>query len=197
MIGFKITATCKERGYNKVESGWSEGYPVIEGKVKDAIVEKLVVQGGKLIVKGTVGAGVSVAEFLLSQAWGVGSGIGNFMAQNLIKINDTRFQRAASLHQGYNVKVKITGDFQAEYAIRGYRDIEKLPYLLAMIPQKNTKPYQFMGNHVLKAAHELHLHFLDNRVVLSSNLQQHRAEQMKAQGVSFQGPCTLNLNIAV
>lgn len=194
MIGFKIIATCKERGYNRVESGWSEGYPVIEGKVKDAIVEKLVINGGKLIVKGA-GGPVSVAEFLLSQAWGVGSAIGNSMAQNLIKINDTRFQRAAAARATYNVKVKITGDFEAEYGIHSYKDIESLPTLLAMIPQKNTKPYQFMGNHVLKAAFELHQHFLDSRVILSSALFEGRAETLKAQGISFEGPCTLNLNI--
>lgn len=145
MIGYKVTAKGF-RSYVRMYSGWFEGSPKLESKAKEIAAKAVMKQVLKRLAGGPV---VTVADILSKPLQGLGQAAGQLIAANLLKINRARADQGMMVH---DIDVTLTGDFEAEYQIRDPKDLDQLPKLLALIPQKGTTN-SFMGAGVLEAAY--------------------------------------------
>lgn len=152
MIGYKVTATSANRGYSQTLSGWSEGSPKLEAKVKEVAAKQVVKALLKRVAGGPV---VTVADIVSKPLQGLGSAAGNLIAQNLLAINRARADQGL---QVYDLDVTLAGDFEGAYRVQSSSDMDELPKMLALIPQKNTAD-EYMGAGVLESALMVHVNF--------------------------------------
>ncbi|QDU73917.1 hypothetical protein Pan97_09170 [Bremerella volcania] len=159
MIGYEITARCQKLNYARTYSGWFEGDPKLESKAKEvaakAVVKQVAKQGVKLLVSASAGSVVTVADIVSKPLQGLGSAAGQLIADNILKIN--RILAAEGLLFN-DMAVSLTGDFEGGYRINTDEDLKKLPYLLALIPEKGTTD-SFMGESVLEMTMMSHINF--------------------------------------
>ena len=152
MIGYKVTASAS--GYGTViYSGWSEGGSWYMSMAKLTAAKTVVKVMAMALVKGTV---LTVVDIVTLPLQGMGSAAGNLIAKNLMKINTGRAKQALAV---YDCKVKITGSFEAEYVLKSGSDLDDLPKLLALLPEKGTTK-SFMGERVYESAFMAHTNFL-------------------------------------
>ncbi|MCA9709985.1 MAG: hypothetical protein KDK70_29370 [Myxococcales bacterium] len=152
MIGYRVTATSPNRGYSQKISGWSEGSPKLEAKVKEMAAKQVVKALLKRLVGGPV---VTVADIVSKPLQGLGSAAGNLIAQNLLAINRARADQGL---QVYDIDATLTGDFEGSYRVSSSADLDKLPHMLALIPKSGTDD-EYMGAGVLEAAFMVHVNF--------------------------------------
>jgi hypothetical protein len=152
MIGYEVTATSKNRGYSQTLDGWFEGSPKVEAKVKEFAAKQVVKTMFKMLAGGPV---VTVADILSKPLQGLGSAAGNLIAQSLLAINRARADQGLQI---FDIDVTLTGDFEGAYRIKDSSDLDELPKLLALIPQKGTDD-EFMGESVLQSAFMVHVNF--------------------------------------
>lgn len=152
MIGYKITATCDALKYRRLYSGWFEGSPKLESKAKEAaakaVLKAIMKKGASFVIGGAAGGVVKVADIVSSPLQGLGAAAGQLIADNLLKINRARAELGLD---ACDIRVTLTEDFEGSYRLNSREDLEKLPMLLALIPEKGTTD-QFMGASVLESA---------------------------------------------
>lgn len=152
MIGYEVTATSSNRGYTQTLSGWSEGHPKLEAKAKEFAAKQVLKAMFRTIAGGPA---VTVADIVSKPLQGLGSAAGNLIAHNLKAINRARADQGLEV---FDIDVTLTGDFEGAYRIKDSNDLDELPKLLALIPQRNTKD-EYMGEAVLEAAFMVHVNF--------------------------------------
>lgn len=145
MIGYKVTAKGSQ-SYARVYSGWFEGSPKIESKDKEIAAKAVMKQIMKRIAGGPV---VTVADIVSKPLQGLGTAAGELIAKNILQINRARADQGMMV---FDIDVELAGDFEAAYQLREPEDLDKLPKLLALIPQKGSST-KFMGAGVLEAAY--------------------------------------------
>lgn len=159
MIGYEITARCHKLRYARSYSGWFEGDPKLESKAKaaaaKAVMKQVAKQGARLVIGATAGSVVKVADIVSKPLQGLGSAAGQLIADNILKINRTLAGQGLVFN---DITVTLTGDFEGGYRIDTNADLEKLPHLLALIPEKGTTD-TFMGESVLEMAVMAHVNF--------------------------------------
>ena len=159
MIGYKITATNQDFGYSRIYDGWFEGSPKLESKAKEfaakQVLKQITKKGAAAVVGGPAGIVVTVADIVTKPLQGLGAAAGQLIAENLMKINRARAEQGLMV---CDIVVTLTGDFEGTYRINDGSDLENLPQLLALIPEKNTTD-QFMGESVLESAFWAHVNF--------------------------------------
>ena len=148
LFGYNITVwsgTGRTMGY----SGWSEGDPLLNNKIRAKLIKTFPVKALKALVGG--GTGVSAA---FAVAGFTGSALGQTISAMLMKSLKASLLRQAEsklLLGGTNIGVTIAGDFEAVYSISNSQDLKALPGFLSIIPAKfqlNNKPY-WMGKAIL------------------------------------------------
>lgn len=152
MIGYEVTATSSNRGYSQTLSGWSEGSPRLEAKAKEFAAKQVLKTMLKAIAGGPI---VTVADILSKPLQGLGAAAGNLIAEKLLAINRARADQGLQI---FDLDVTLTGDFEGAYRIQDSNDLDELPKLLALIPQKGTED-EFMGEGVLESAFMVHVNF--------------------------------------
>ena len=159
MIGYRITATNENLKYRRIYKGWSEGNPRLESKVKEAaakqVLKQIMTQGAQFVVGGPAGAVVKVADVVSKPLQGLGAAAGQLIAENLMKINRARAEQGLMV---CDLAVTLSGDFRGSYTLEDSEDLENLPNLLALIPEKGSTS-SFMGESVLESAFWAHVNF--------------------------------------
>ncbi len=132
MIGYKVTATGEGVAYTRIYSGWSEGDPTVSSKM--AWVAKFA---GKVMINVAKGGPIAtVADIVSMPLQGMGKAAGEIIAENLKKINLRRGDQGL---QVYDIDVTLTGAFRARYRLKTFKDLQKLPALLAVLRQPGKR----------------------------------------------------------
>lgn len=152
MIGYEVTATSKSRGYVRTIDGWFEGNPTWEAKAKEFAAKQLLKGMLSALAGGPV---VKVADLVSKPLQILGSAVGEFIAQQMLVINRARGNQGLQI---YDLNVTLTGDFEAAYRIADSGDLDSLPPLLALLPEKGTDD-EFMGAGVMEAVFMSHVNF--------------------------------------
>lgn len=152
MIGYRVTAKSVNRGFSQTIDGWFEGSPKVEAKVKEFAAKQVLKAMLKAVAGGPV---VTVADIVSKPLQGLGSAAGQLIAQKLLEINRARAGQGLQI---FDVDVTLTGDFEGAYRIKDGADLDKVPHLLALIPEKGTDD-EFMGESVLEAAYMTQVNF--------------------------------------
>lgn len=152
MIGYEVTAKSRNRGYVRTIDGWFEGDPNWEGKAKEFAARQLLKGMLSALAGGPV---VKVADLVSKPLQILGSAVGDFIAQQLLLINRSRADQGLEI---YDIDVTLTGDFEAAYRVADSADLDELPKLLALLPQKDTDD-EFMGEAVMEAVFMSHVNF--------------------------------------
>lgn len=159
MWGYKITVTNDDLTYRRIYDGWWEGDPKLESKAKEAAAKKIMTavlkKGASFVVGSAAGSVVKVADVVSKPLQGLGTAAGQLIAENLMKINRARAEQGLMV---CDIVAELTGDFEATYRVNDASDLEELPKLLALIPEKGTTD-QFMGESVLESAFWAHINF--------------------------------------
>jgi len=159
VIGYRVTAKCTKMNYIRTYSGWSEGSPKLESKAKEtaakAVVKQVMKQGAKFIVGAAAGSVVKVADIVSKPLQGMGAAAGQLIAENLLKINRIKAEQGLDVT---DLVVTLTGDFEGNYRVNDRKDLEELPKMLALIPEKGTTS-TFMGDGVLESSLMAHINF--------------------------------------
>lgn len=151
MIGYKVKATAKTPPHTANYSGW--GSPTVENAAKKTLAKKVL----KAVMKPLAGGPVlTVADIVSKPAQAVAAGV--------MAVIEHKFEKAALYGQGYkglaaaDIDVTLSGDFQGAYRLKGRGDLDKLPTLLSLIPQRNTTS-KFMEESVVKDVFIAHVAF--------------------------------------
>jgi hypothetical protein len=175
MIGFLITAvgydTDSKRVHEEKYSGWSEGDPKIEARVKQRaakMVTELLAKGALKAIGVASSVPLKVADIVSKPLQGMGAAAGEFIAREITKIDQLK---VAEYLQLCDVQVSLLGDFEGSYVIKDGADLKKLPTMLELIEGTDG---QHMGESVIESMIWAHRNFIRNHCPLSGSSQKRK-----------------------
>lgn len=158
--GYEIIAR-DDAGWTDRVSRWSEGYPLVEDKVKAMPIKLALTQASKLVVK------LPLPVTLLTGAVGdaIGTPIGLLIKKGMIDIlthNAEISLALAYMDDNSGIDVEVRGDYELDYRIEAFGDLRELPPLLAITPAvfgTDREPY-FMRQAVVESCYLMQIKYI-------------------------------------